>query len=511
MTIQQDKKIQLLSMTGISKSFSGVQVLNDVQFQLNSGEVHILAGENGAGKSTLMKILAGVYSEYTGSIAVNGTNVKFSTIHDAARAGISIIHQELSLIPTMTVAENVFLGREKCRGLWLAKRQMNLMAKKLLESAGLDIDVAKDVGDYPLGIQQMVEICKALAFESRIIVMDEPTSALTDVEVEKLFAIVAKLKQSGCGIIYITHKMEEIYRIGDTITVLRDGKYVGTSPADQLPQQKLVTWMVGRELNQQFPRHRSNPGHVSLSVKNFSVPDPAGKPFPAVSDVSFEVRAGEILGVAGLGGSGNSELLNGIFGSYGSAPKGNCTLNGKPYSPSHPAKGIEAGIAMLTNDRKVTGLVLGMDIIHNTTLAAIRKYSPFGWLLPAKEARAAKTQGQSMNLKAASLTMPVDALSGGNQQKVVIAKWIETAPKVFLLDEPTRGVDVGAKHEIYELMNKWTAAGIAIVLITSEMPELLAMSDRIIVMHRGKITAEFASTEATQERILAAAMGEKEN
>ncbi|HAL44330.1 MAG: hypothetical protein A2Y12_16030 [Planctomycetes bacterium GWF2_42_9] len=507
---QYDNK-QLLSMTGISKSFSSVPVLTDVNFNLNAGEVHILAGENGAGKSTLMKILAGVYSEYSGSIAVSGENVKFSTIHDATRAGISIIHQELSLIPTMTVAENVFLGREKCKGPWLAKKQMRQMSKALLANAGLDIDVNKHIGDYPLGTQQMVEICKALAFESKIIVMDEPTSALTDVEVEKLFAIIAKLKQSGCGIIYITHKMEEIYRIADRITVLRDGKYVGTAPASELPQHKLVAWMVGRELNQQFPRHRSHPGDVRLSVKNFTVPDPTGKPFPAVSEVSFEVRAGEILGVAGLGGSGNSELLNGLFGSYGSSAKGQCVLNGKPYSPSNPSAGIESGIAMLTNDRKVTGLVLGMDIICNTTLAALRKYSPFGWLLPAKEAESAKKQGQSMNLKAASLTMPVDALSGGNQQKVAIAKWIETQPTVFLLDEPTRGVDIGAKHEIYELMNKWTSAGIAIVLITSEMPELLAMSDRIIVMHRGKITAEFASYDATQERILAAAMGEKEN
>jgi ABC-type sugar transport system ATPase subunit len=507
----QDDTKQLLSMSGISKSFSSVSVLTDVNFNLNAGEVHILAGENGAGKSTLMKILAGVYSEYSGAIAVSGQQMKFSTIHDAAHAGISIIHQELSLIPTMTVAENVFLGREKCNGPWLAKKQMRQMSKTLLSNAGLDIDVNKHVGDYPLGTQQMVEICKALAFESKIIVMDEPTSALTDVEVEKLFAIIAKLKQSGCGIIYITHKMEEIYRIADRITVLRDGKYVGTAGASELPQNKLVAWMVGRELNQQFPRHRSHPGDVRLSVKNFTVPDPTGKPFPAVSDVSFEVRAGEILGVAGLGGSGNSELLNGLFGSYGSNAKGKCVLNGKSYSPSSPSAGIESGIAMLTNDRKVTGLVLGMDIICNTTLAALKKYSPFGWLLPAKEAESAKKQGQSMNLKAASLSMPVDALSGGNQQKVAIAKWIETQPTVFLLDEPTRGVDIGAKHEIYELMNKWTAAGIGIVLITSEMPELLAMSDRIMVMHRGKITAEFASSDATQERILAAAMGEKEN
>lgn len=498
-------------MTGIGKRFGATPVLQDVQFELKAGEVHILAGENGAGKSTLMKILAGVYTDYAGSIALHSTPVKFTSIQDAAAAGIAIIHQELSLVPTMTIAENIFLGREKCKGPWLAKKKMKQLAKALLCDAGLDIDVSKNVGDFPLGTQQMVEICKALAFESKIIVMDEPTSALTDVEVEKLFSIIATLKRSGCGIIYITHKMEEIYRIADRITVLRDGHYVGTSVAHELPQPKLVAWMVGRELNQQFPRHRANPGDVRLSVKHFSVPDPAGKPFPAVADVSFSVRAGEILGVAGLGGSGNSELLNGLFGSYGSSAKGECRLNGKPYSPSSPAAGIHAGVAMLTNDRKVTGLVLGMDIIGNTTLAALKKYSPFCWLRPAKEAESAKKQGQSMNLKAASLSMPVDALSGGNQQKVVIAKWIETEPTVFLLDEPTRGVDIGAKHEIYELMNQWTAQGIAIVLITSEMPELLAMSDRIIVMHRGKITAEFASSDATQERILAAAMGEKEN
>jgi ABC-type sugar transport system ATPase subunit len=353
----------------------------------------------------------------------------------------------------------------------------------------------------------MVEICKALAFDSRIIVMDEPTSALTEVEVEKLFAIIDKLKKSGCGIIYISHKMEEIYRLADRITVLRDGSYIGTADATQLDRAMLIKWMVGRELNQQLPRHKSHPGQVRLKVSSFTLPDPAGKPFPAVNNVSFDVRRGEILGIAGLQGSGNSELLNGIFGTYGNQAQGSFELDGLPYKPTTPANAIGKGISLLTNDRKANGLVLGMNIIHNITLAALRKFSPFGWLRPDTESKTADRLKDALNLKAASLKFPVDSLSGGNQQKVVMAKWIETEPKVFLLDEPTRGVDVGAKHEIYELMNKWTAAGISILLITSEMPELLAMSDRIIVMHRGSITAQFDSEGATQEKVLHAAMG----
>lgn len=502
---------QLVEMTGICKNFSGVAVLTDVEFQLRCGEVHVLAGENGAGKSTLIKILAGVYTDYSGKILLNSRPVRFASIDEASAAGISVIHQELSLVPTMTVAENIFLGREKSRGPWLDKKAMISNARKLLADIGLDIDVKKNVGTYPLSIQQMIEICKALAFDCRIIVMDEPTSALTDTEVEKLFSIVEKLKQSGCGIIYISHKMEEIYRIADRITVLRDGRYVGTSAVAELDRINLVKWMVGRELNQQFPRHKSALGDVRLKVEKFRVPDPAGKSVPAVDDISFSVRSGEILGIAGLQGSGNSELLNGIFGTYGTRAKGLLQLDGQPYSPVSPAAAINKGISLLTNDRKANGLVLGMSIIHNTTLAALKKFSPFGWLRPGREALAAKMQKDMLNLKAASLTMTVNALSGGNQQKVVMAKWIETQPKVFLLDEPTRGVDVGAKHEIYELMNKWTGQGIAIILITSEMPELLAMSDRIIVMHRGRITAEMQAAEATQEKVLHAAMGLQSN
>jgi ABC-type sugar transport system ATPase subunit len=498
----------LLLMTGIGKRFTSVPVLEDVRFELNAGEVHILAGENGAGKSTLMKILAGVYTSYTGQIEMEGQPVKFASIHEASAAGIAIIHQELSLVPAMTVEENIFLGREMSKGPWLSQGQMRQRAQSLLTGVGLDINISKRVGDYSLGTQQMIEICKALAFESKIIVMDEPTSALTDVEVQRLFAIIDKLKKQGRGIIYITHKMEEIYRIADRITVLRDGRYIGTDLAARLNQSELVKWMVGRELSGQFPRRRSEAGRTILEVDDFTVPDQSGKPFPAVNKVSFKLHSGEILGLAGLGGSGNSELLNGLFGTYGTTAFGKVLFDGKPYCPRDPDGGIVAGMALLTNDRKATGLVLGMNIVENTTLAALKKYSPFGWLQPRREAECARRQGESVRLKASSLAMPVDALSGGNQQKVAIAKWIETGPKVLLLDEPTRGVDIGAKHEIYELMNQWTSQGIAIILISSEMPELMAMSDRILVMHRGQITAEFTSAEATQENILRAAMGE---
>ncbi len=506
MTKEQRK--HLLQMHGICKSFSGVEVLTNVPFDLYSGEVHALAGENGAGKSTLIKILAGVHTDHTGQINVGEQPVRFKSVHEAAAKGISVIHQELSLVGPMTVADNIFLGREKTTGLCLDKNSMKEKAAQLLADLGLDVDVAGKVEDYPISIQQMIEICKALAFDCRIIVMDEPTSALTDPEVEKLFGIIEQLKSKGCGIIYISHKMEEIYRIADRITVLRDGQHIGTENASQLSSDRLIKWMVGRELNQQFPHHTAKPGKPRLEVRNFSVPNPGGRTEWAVDNISLSVRGGEIVGLAGLQGSGNSQLLNGIFGTYGKNTRGRVEIDGEKFLPTAPKKAIEHGIALLTNDRKANGLVMQMSIVHNATMASLKKFSPANWLQPKQELAAAAKQTESLKLKAKSLTQPVSSLSGGNQQKVVMAKWIETCPKILLLDEPTRGVDIGAKHEIYELMNKWTSQGIAIVLITSEMPELLAMSDRIIVMHRGKITAEFSHQNATQEKILNAAMGQ---
>ncbi len=515
-----EKQKRLLKMDRICKAFSGVQVLSDVSFDLYSGEVHVLAGENGAGKSTLIKILGGVYDDFTGQIHLSSEPVRFKFVNEAAAKGISIIHQELSLVGPMSVAENIFLGREKTRGLWLDKTLMAKQARKHLANLGLDIDVSRPVADYPLAIQQMIEICKGSgtffrqAKEApdplRIIVMDEPTSALTEPEVEKLFGIIEKLKNQGCGVIYITHKMEEIYRLADRITVLRDGRHIATAAAAGLDKDKLIQWMVGRELNQQFPRHLAKTGEIRLEVRNFCIHGSGGKTGRRkVDNVSFRVRAGEILGIAGLAGSGRSQLLGGIFGTYGKSVTGRIKIDGKQFRPVCPKKAVKAGIALLTNDRKENGLVMEMNIVQNTTLASLGGFSPGGWLKPKREIAAAAKQAQSLQLKAASLDQPVESLSGGNQQKVVIAKWIQTNPAILLLDEPTRGVDVGAKHEIYRLMNAWSKKGIAIVLITSEMPELLAMSDRIIVMHRGRITAEFSRDSATQEKILAAAMGEK--
>ena len=501
----------LVAMTDITKAFSGVEVLSGVQFELKAGEVHVLAGENGAGKSTLIKILAGVHTEYGGRIVINGEAMHFKSVQDAAKAGISVIYQELSLVGPMSVVDNIFLGREKTHSFgWADCRSQTADVNKSLVELGLNIDVNRAVEKYPLSIQQMIEISKSLAFDCRIIVMDEPTSALSEPEVEKLFQIVEQLKRRGCGIIYISHKMDEIYRIADRITVLRDGRYVGTALAAKLSQDELIKWMVGRELNTQFPRHVSHVGKQRIEVSNFSLPDPSGKPFMAVSKVSFSVHAGEILGIGGLQGSGSSELLNGIFGTYGKRTFGEVKIDGDVFVPGSPGEAIDKGIALLTNDRKETGLVLEMDIVQNATLASLRKFSPACWLRPREEAAAVAKRATSLRVKASSLNQLVCTLSGGNQQKVVMAKWIETNPKVLMLDEPTRGVDVGAKQEIYELMNEWTSQGIAIILITSEMSELLAMSDRIIVMHRGKITAEFARETATQEKILNAAMGEKD-
>ncbi len=501
----------LLRMRNIRKAFSGTPVLENVEFELRAGEVHVLAGENGAGKSTLIKILSGVHTDYGGQVEVGGETVRFRAPQEANAKGIAVIYQELSLIPSMTVSDNIFLGRElSARGGWMRFGGQRRRCAELMDRLGLDVAPDRNVEDYPISTQQTIEIAKALAFETNIIVMDEPTSALTDPEVERLFAVIADLKARGCGIVYISHKMEEIYRIADRITVLRDGRHVGTAPVSELDRAGLIHWMVGREVDEQFPRHTPNHGKVRLEAKDFTVPDPTGLPRPAIDRVSFSVRSGEILGIGGLQGSGASELLNGLFGAYGKGVGGTVSLDGAPYPVHSPAHAIKSGVALLTNNRKTTGLVLGMSVTENLTLASVPRYSPGFWLRQREEHACAEGHRNAFGIRTQTVTQPVETLSGGNQQKVVLAKWLETHPKVLLLDEPTRGVDVGAKHEIYRLMNQWTDAGIAILLITSEMPELLALSDRIIVLHRGRISAEFQQDEATQERVLAAAMGRED-
>jgi len=490
----------LLNMTGITKAFSGVRVLDDVSFNLYRGEVHVLAGENGAGKSTLMKILSGVYDDYAGTISLDGRQVRFSTPHDAAKHGIAIIHQELSLINDMSVADNIFLGREQSfAGMWLKRKKQDEKARLALRRLGLDIDVRRPAGDFPVSVRQMIEIARALAFETRILIMDEPTSSLNDPEVARLFQLIQDIKHEY-GIIYISHKMDEIYRLADRITVLRDGRHIATEAVENLSRNDLVKKVVGRELSEQFPPRRAKPGGAMLDVRGFSA-----SPYP-VNNVSFSARAGEIVGFAGLQGSGSSELFHGLFGAYGREVKGEIILNGKPYAPRSPSHAIRSRMVLLTNDRKHDGLIPRISAAKNITLASVKKTSPRGWMNHAEEKDIAERHRKSLNIRIASLDQEVSELSGGNQQKVVLAKWLETSPHVLLLDEPTRGVDVGAKHEIYEWMNRWTAEGATILLITSELPELLALSDRIFVMHRGGISAELSREEATQEKIVQAAM-----
>ena len=437
-------------MTDISKRFGRVTVLRGVSFDILPGEVHILAGENGAGKSTLMKILGGVYSEYDGVLEVAGNVRRFDSPLAANAAGIAVIYQELSLIPAMTVTENIFIGRNlTLAGGFVRSRDQREAAKQLLGRLGLTIDVDRRVEQLPIAQQQLVEIAKALAQEARVIVMDEPTSSLSAPEVSKLFQLIDDLKKRGCGIIYISHKMEEIERIGDRITVLRDGQYVGTAPAADLPVAKLVNWMVGREMQEQFPR---NAGHASdalprLSIRNFTVRTRQRGEKPPVDNVNITVNRGEIVGIGGLQGSGASELMLGLFGAYGShLVSGDVALDGKPFAIHSPASSIRAGIALLTNDRKATGLVLSLSILANATLAALGKVTPGGWRSTQREQELVEPLTRSFALKATSLHLEASALSGGNQQKVAIAKWLATGPTLFLCWMNQRAASTSARR-----------------------------------------------------------------
>ncbi len=386
-------------------------------------------------------------------------------------------------------------------------------AREFCEELDLDIDLSRPVEDYSLSVKNRIEIAKALAFNARIFIMDEPTSALSRPEVDKLFAIVDQLKARGCGVVYITHRMEEIYRIADRITVLRDGRHVGTAPVGDLAEAELIRWMIGRELSRHFPARRPAIGAVRLEVKELSVPKPgapsSGRRSWLVREVSLSVRAGEVVGLAGLQGSGNTELLRGIFGAYGKLPQGRVSIDGERFEIRSPRRSVQQGLAYLTSDRKGTGLILGLDLAQNITLASLEAVSPALWMRRSLEWQIADRHVRALGIRAANVRQEVATLSGGNQQKVALAKWIETRPRVLLLDEPTRGVDVGSKQEIYELMSQWTKDGYAILLITSEMPELLGLADRIVVMHRGRVSAQLARAEATQEKVLKAAMADE--
>jgi D-xylose transport system ATP-binding protein len=496
-------------MRSIVKEFPGVKALDGVTFDLYEGEFHSLVGENGAGKSTLMKTLSGVYpyGSYGGDILIDGAVRQFKTIRDSEKAGVAIIFQELSLVKELTVGENIFLGREPSKFGIVNWSELYQKAGKLLKDLHLPIDPRTPVGNLGIGQQQLVEIAKALSQDAKILVLDEPTAALTESEVDTLFSILRNLKERGVGMIYISHKLDEVFAMSDRITVLRDGKTVGTESALALTKDKVIALMVGREVGDIFPQISHEFGETAMEVKGLTAYDLDNPNKKLVDDVSFSVKKGEVLGISGLMGAGRSELLMSIFGAWQGKSSGEVFVEGKRVSIGAPSEAIKNGIGFVTEDRKRFGLLLEQPILDNMTLAGLKRISGAFITDRSRENVAARKAMQSLKVKANSAATVAGTLSGGNQQKVVLGKWLLTNPKVLFLDEPTRGIDVGAKQEIYAEINKLAKEGLAIVMVSSELPEVLGLADRVLVLHEGKVTGEFAKSEATPEKVMAAATG----
>lgn len=491
----------LLKMESIRKTFPGVIALDNVNMDLYKGEVHAICGENGAGKSTLMKILSGIYQPDSGALYLKGKKTSIHGTQSAQQHGICIIHQELNLAPHLTVAQNMFLGREPMiYGNMLDEKKLNQMAAEILESLHLDIKPTTLVKDLSVSKQQMVEICKALSVKSQILIMDEPTSALSEAEIDELFRIIHKLKSEGVGIFYISHRLEELKHIVDRISVLRDGCYIGTWEYGQLSLDEIIAKMVGRTLSDKFPRRDTKIGGIVFEVRNFFRKG-------VIEDISFQLHQGEVLGIAGLMGAGRTELARAIFGAD-PKDKGQVFLEGKEIIISSPLEAIKAGVAYLSEDRKRDGLALNLAVDQNITLANIFSVSNlWGVIFKSKEKLAAEKYVKDLRIKTPSLDQRVINLSGGNQQKIVIAKWLCRNSRVVLFDEPTRGIDVGAKYEVYELINQLVKQGVGVIIISSELPEIIGMCDRIIVLHEGRLTGQLTKSEMTQERILNLATG----
>jgi len=496
-------------MLAITKAFPGVKALDGVTFDLKPGEIHALVGENGAGKSTLIKILAGVYPhpEYGGEIILDGSERRFTNVRDSEHAGIAIIFQELSLVKDLNVAENIFLGREPRRFGIINWEDLYSRAQKLLDELHLEIDPRTPVVNLGIGQQQLVEIAKALSQKARILVLDEPTAALTDTEVETLFRILNELRGRDVAMIYISHKLDEVFRISDRITVLRDGKTIGTTATSETGEARVIAQMVGREVDQIFPVSKHDRGEVVFEVRQVTVEDPSVPGKLLVNDVGFSVRKGEVLGIAGLMGSGRSELLMAIFGAHPGRKSAELFVAGERVQISKPADAINHGIGFVTEDRKRFGLILDQTILRNMTLAGLRRLSGRFITNEDAEAGAGERAANELRIKANSVFTIAGTLSGGNQQKVVLAKWLLTNPRVLFLDEPTRGIDVGAKQEIYAQINRLAESGLAIVLVSSELPEVLGLSDRVIVLHEGRVTGEFTRAEASPEAVMSCAAG----
>ncbi|NUM43800.1 MAG: ATP-binding cassette domain-containing protein [Anaerolineales bacterium] len=501
----------ILEFKNVTKQFPGVIALNEVSFGIRRGEIHGICGENGAGKSTLMKILSGVYPHgtYDGQVIFDGEELLLgaSSIREAGEKGIAIVYQELTLVPTMSVGENVFLGREPVEGQTINWNKLYADTKKILSNYELDIAPHEIVKNLGVGKMQMVEIAKALSENAKVLILDEPTSALSEAEVEKLMAILKTLKAHHITCIYITHKLEEFFRITDRITVMRDGKAVITEATENLSVEKLVRHMVGREMKERFPKGNRKPADIVFEVKDLQALDPHDPSRKVLNGVNFDVRRGEILGIAGLMGSGRTELVMTLFGEYGKIVNGTIRLEGKTITPRSAREAIDSGLSLVPEDRKGMGLVLIQSILKNISLPNLNQFAGFFRIDADAELKASLQQAKSLTIKTPSLEALVETLSGGNQQKVVISKWLLSNPVVLIMDDPTRGIDVGAKYEIYKLMNDLAEKGVAIIMISSELEEVLGMSDRVMVMCRGHSAGVLPVQEANEERIMSLATG----
>ena len=488
----------ILELKNITKSFSGVEVLHQVSFSLERGEVHALLGENGAGKSTLVKVMTGFHQPDSGEIYLSGEKVQFADTHESRQVGIAAIYQELSLFPDLDVAENIFVGRQPTTvGGRIDWRKLYADAEKLLDALGVHLELRQKARTLSIAQQQMVEIARAFSINARILIMDEPTSSLTLHEVDDLFRLVRRLRAEGTAILFISHRLEELSALADRVTVLRDGAYVGTKSMKEVTRDDLIRMMVGRTITNLFPKQDVKAGKVVLKVDHLTCEG-------AFRDISFELREGEILGMAGLVGAGRTNVARAIFGVE-PATSGTIQLNGKAIQILSPQQAIELGLAYVPEDRQLHGLIPQMNITSNISLPMLQEYALRGWLQDKAERTSAFQAARQIEVRANNIWQKARELSGGNQQKVVLAKWLSTKPKILILDEPTRGIDVGTKAAVHALMSKLASEGLAILMISSELPEVLGMSDRIIVMHEGQMTGHFTRAEATQENIISAA------
>ncbi len=501
----------ILDVQSVTKQFPGVTALSNVSFQVRRGEIHGLCGENGAGKSTLMKILAGVYPHgtYEGKIFYEGEELKLEnrSIRQAIEEGIAIVYQELTLVPGMTVGENIYLGKEPVEAGSINWDKLYANTREILTKYHLEIEPQAIIKHLGVGKMQMAEIAKALSENAKILILDEPTSALSEAEIEKLMEILRNLKEHGVTCIYITHRLEEFFKIADSITVLRDGKVITTQPTSELTREKLVSYMVGREMKERFPKGNRKPGDVIFEIEDLHAMDPEDESHEILKGVSCDLRKGEILGIAGLMGSGRTELVMTVFGEYGKITSGKICLGGRELHIKSSKDAMQQGISLVPEDRKRHGLVLMQSILKNISLANLDRFASFFRIDSHAELASSLTFAKSLSIKTPSLHLPAESLSGGNQQKVVISKWLMSQPKILIMDDPTRGIDVGAKFEIYKLMNDLAEQGISIIMISSDLEEVLGMSDRVMVMHEGKSTQTLDIEEVSQEKIMALATG----